>query len=65
MKCEICGREATFSLSPDLDINGLGVCGEHRQEMKSAYNILVQEGEEAYKKYIEDLKSKPKKLRKV
>jgi hypothetical protein len=57
MKCEICGEEAGYRLSPDLDINGLGACEKHVRDMQVAYFILFQEGEEEFNEFIKNLKS--------
>ena len=59
MKCEICDEEARYKLSPDLDINGLGTCEKHKQDMWLAYFILCQFGENEYNKFIKNLKKKP------
>ena len=60
MKCEICGEEAVYRLSPDLDIDGLGACEEHKQDMQLAYTILLQYGEKEYKEFVKNLKNEPK-----
>lgn len=33
MKCIKCDQEATKRWSPDLDINGIGMCGDHEKEV--------------------------------
>jgi hypothetical protein len=33
-KCIKCGAEATKRISPDLDIEGIGMCDEHEEEVK-------------------------------
>jgi len=61
MKCEICGEEAGYRFSPDLDIQGLGACETHRQDMGYAYYILFQDGEKKFNEFLQYLKSKPRK----
>ena len=56
-RCEICGKEATARLSPDLDIDGLGVCGEHEEIVRLAYIILVTSGEEEYNSFVKGVKN--------
>jgi hypothetical protein len=34
MTCIKCGAAATKRFSPDLDINGIGVCDKHEEEVK-------------------------------
>ena len=58
VKCEICDEEAVCGFSPDMDIEGLGACEKHRDDVRLAYYILFQEGEREYKEYIENLKNK-------
>lgn len=60
MKCEICGEEAVYRLSPDLDINGLGACEKHKRDVQLAYTILLQYGEKEYKEFVKNLKNEPK-----
>jgi len=33
MKCIKCGKKATKRYSPDLDIKGIGMCDEHKEEV--------------------------------
>lgn len=56
MKCCICNKLATGSISPDLDIEGIGFCDEHKDKVMFAYTILMYEGEDAFKNYIKNLK---------
>ena len=56
MKCEICKEEAIYRFSPDLDINGLEACEKHKQDIEIAYMILLTDGEEAYKSFLNSLK---------
>ena len=55
MKCEICGQEATHRLSPDLDIDGLGGCDKHREDVQIAYYILLNEGFEACQSFLKSV----------
>ena len=55
MKCEICKEEAIYRFSPDLDINGLEACEKHKQDMQIAYVILLTDGEEACKSFLNSL----------
>jgi len=55
MKCEICGQEATHRLSPDLDIDGLGGCDKHGEDMQIAYYILLNIGEKEYQSFLKSL----------
>ena len=55
MKCEICGEEAIYRFSPDLDINGLEACEKHKQDMQIAYVILLTDGEKACKSFLNSL----------
>jgi hypothetical protein len=58
--CVICGAEAVFSYSPDLDIRGLGACEAHRTDVGTAYGILVYLGETDYDEFIAACRKKPK-----
>ncbi len=44
MKCELCEKEATYRLSPDLDIHGLGAYELHKEVVKQAYLLLMTIG---------------------
>jgi hypothetical protein len=57
--CEICGKKALFLFSPDLDIQGLGACKKHKEDMQLAYIILLSKdgGEKEYNDFIKQLKS--------
>ena len=48
MKCELCEKEATYRLSPDLDIQGFGACEQHKEVMKNAFQLLMFMGEKDY-----------------
>lgn len=41
MKSELCEKEADYRLSLDLDVQGLGVCEQHREVMRYAYQLLM------------------------
>jgi len=58
--CVICGGEAVYSFSPDLDVRGLGACESHRTEVQRAYEILVYMGEDSYEKFIKNCRKKSK-----
>jgi len=60
MRCEICGEEAVYKFSPDLDIDGLSACEKHRRDMRLAYLILCQYGEKEYNEFVKNLKSEQK-----
>jgi hypothetical protein len=55
MKCEICGEEAVYRFSPDLDIDGLGACETHKEKMEYAYFILLNEGLKPFQSYMKSL----------
>ena len=50
--CEICGGEAVYTFSPDLDILGLGTSEEHKEIMRNAFLILMTMREEDYQAYL-------------
>ena len=59
MKCIKCGASATKRFSPDLDIQGIGACDEHEEEIK--LDLLVAQfdskGWERFeKKYLKEKK---------
>jgi len=56
MKCEVCQEEAFVRFSPDLDIDGLGACEKHKDDVDMAYIILITSGKEEYEKFIKSLK---------
>ena len=59
MKCEICGKKATYRFSPDMDIKGLGACRKHKRDMQYAYIILVSTKDaKQYEDFIKALKNK-------
>lgn len=51
-KCVVCGKKAWKSFSPDLDIQGIGTCKKHIEQVRLAYLCLLQGGEDMYKKLI-------------
>jgi len=61
MECVKCGAPATKRFSPDLDINGIGMCDEHEEEIK--LDLLVTQfdpkgWEKFEKKYLKNEKTK-------
>ena len=60
MKCEICGKKAVYRFSPDLDIQGLGACRKHKEDMWLAYLLLLQEGKKEYKSFLKEQLKKQK-----
>lgn len=48
MNCEICGKEAEITLSPDIDTGGFQVCADHIKLMKELYLIMLFLGEDEY-----------------
>jgi hypothetical protein len=54
--CEICGGKAIYTLSPDIDIYGLGACEEHLTILKQAYFLLIYLGEDGYQDYLRQFK---------
>ena len=57
MKCIKCGKKATKRYSPDLDIEGIGVCDEHEQEVQLDI-MLVSMGEKDWKYFEKKYKLK-------
>ena len=58
IRCVICQEPAVYSLSPDLDVRGLGACESHRTDVQRAYEILVYLGEDDYEKFVKDCRKK-------
>jgi hypothetical protein len=59
MTCIKCGKPATKRFSPDLDIQGIGACDEHAEEIRIDLLItqLEPEGWERFeKKYLKKKK---------
>jgi hypothetical protein len=59
MQCIKCGKPATKRYSPDLDINGIGMCDEHEEEIKM--DLLVAQfdpkgWDKFEKKYLKEKK---------
>lgn len=53
MKCIKCGKPATKKYSPDLDIEGISMCGEHEEEITLDILVASIEGwDEFEKKYL-------------
>ena len=63
--CEICGDEAVYTLSPDLDIQGLGTCEEHKEVMRQAYLMLMTMGEEEYRAFLKQFERSYQKKKKI
>jgi hypothetical protein len=57
MQCIKCGNPATKRYSPDLDINGIGMCDEHEEEIKMDLLVASFEGWDKFeKKYLKEKK---------
>ena len=39
--CIKCGKTATKRYSPDLDLNGIGMCDEHEEEIRKDLMIAM------------------------
>ena len=53
MKCIKCGKPATKKYSPDLDIEGIGMCSEHQEEITMDILVASLEGWDDFeKKYL-------------
>ncbi len=50
MTCIKCGAPATKRFSPDLDINGIGVCDLHELEVRN-YLLVAQFDKDGWKKF--------------
>jgi len=50
MECIKCGAKATKRYSPDLDINGIGVCDKHEEEVKLDL-LITQFDPKGWKKF--------------
>jgi hypothetical protein len=50
MTCIKCGAAATKRFSPDLDINGIGVCDLHETEVRN-YLMVAQFEKDGWKKF--------------
>lgn len=61
MICVICGKKAAFRYSPDLDIQGVGACKKHNEDVRLAYVMLITSGEKDFYKFINDAKKNTKK----
>ena len=59
MECIKCGAPATKRYSPDLDIKGIGMCGEHEDEIK--LDLLVTQFDPKGWEKFEKKYFKPKK----
>lgn len=63
MKCLICGKKAVHRFSPDLDIEGLGSCNEHVEDVQMAYMMLMQGEHEMYASFVKRRKELYDKLK--
>lgn len=61
MNCVVCNAKATKRFSPDLDIQGIGSCAKHLDQVQIAYIALLQGDKDMYKSMIR-LPKKKKKL---
>lgn len=61
MECVKCGAPATKRFSPDLDINGIGMCNEHEEEIKMDL-LIAQFDKRGWEKF--EKKYSPKKGKK-
>ena len=50
--CHICDKKATGCYRPDLDIKGLCFCDEHKEQVQTAYLLIIQGQEEEAKKVL-------------
>lgn len=56
MKCIICSEPATKRFSPDLDIQGIGACDSHLEDVRLSYILLISGGIKEFEKFIKNLK---------
>lgn len=53
MNCLKCNEEADYVYRPDLDLTGIGMCKEHKEEIETDIMIATFEGWESFeKKYL-------------
>lgn len=57
MKCLICDKETKTGLTLDLDINPIGFCDKHEKEVRFSMDILMSDGEESFKAFINQAKN--------
>ena len=48
MKCIICKKKAKWRYSPDLDIQGIGACSKHKQDVYTYYYVLLTNDEKMF-----------------
>ena len=60
MECIKCGAPATKRYSPDLDINGIGMCDEHEEEIKLDL-LITQFDPKGWEKFEKKYSPKTKK----
>jgi len=58
MKCFLCNKKAIGKLSPDMDLEGLGFCKEHKYEMMIHYMGLFSENDYERKEAEKFLRNK-------
>jgi hypothetical protein len=58
MICIKCGKPATKSYSPDINVEGVGMCNEHSEEIHMDLMICMMENGWDYfeKKYLKEKK---------
>ena len=60
MNCIICGKKAVRRFSPDMDIQGIGTCKKHLEDVMLAFFALCQGDKQLYELIIKSIKSKKK-----
>ena len=61
MKCAVCDEPAASRFSPDLDIQGVGTCHTHFDQVQLAYMFLLNGHEDMFYEQIGKKKPKEKK----
>ena len=56
MKCIVCKNKATKRFSPDLDIQGIGACNKHLEQVQLAYIALLQGDKDIYESLIKKIR---------
>lgn len=57
-KCIICGADAVYLYSPDLDVQGLGACEKHNKDIRTAYGILMYLGKDDFNRFLGSCKKR-------
>jgi len=52
-KCIICHHKATGTLSPDMDISGLGYCKKHYSKVHLLFTLLLSDNEKTFYDLLE------------